>query len=243
MIDIGKSMIQIDGIEKRFGKRDVLRGLNLPIARQEITAILGHNGSGKTTLIKCILGLVRPTGGRIFLDGQKLDGGWAYRERIGYMPQIARFPENLRMRELIAFLRNLRGNPVNTDDELFDRFGLEDDLDKPMRALSGGTRQKVNAVIAFLFRPDILILDEPTASLDPVASSLLKDKIRRERDAGRTVILASHNVGEVEALADTIAYLFDGRVHTIGRQDAIKARTGEADLERAIARLMQEKAA
>jgi Cu-processing system ATP-binding protein len=187
--------------------------------------------------------LVRPTGGRIFLDGQKLDGGWAYRERIGYMPQIARFPENLRMRELIAFLRNLRGNPVNTDDELFDRFGLEDDLDKPMRALSGGTRQKVNAVIAFLFRPDILILDEPTASLDPVASSLLKDKIRRERDAGRTVILASHNVGEVEALADTIAYLFDGRVHTIGRQDAIKARTGEADLERAIARLMQEKAA
>jgi Cu-processing system ATP-binding protein len=243
MIDVGKPMIQIDGIEKRFGKRDVLRGLNLPIARQEITAILGHNGSGKTTLIKCILGLVRPTGGRIFLDGQKLDGGWAYRERIGYMPQIARFPENLRMRELIAFLRNLRGNSVNTDDELFDRFGLEDDLDKPMRALSGGTRQKVNAVIAFLFRPDILILDEPTASLDPVASSLLKDKIRRERDAGRTVILASHNVGEVEALADTIAYLFDGRVHTIGRQDAIKARTGEADLERAIARLMQEKAA
>jgi Cu-processing system ATP-binding protein len=120
---------------------------------------------------------------------------------------------------------------------------LEDDLDKPMRALSGGTRQKVNAVIAFLFRPDILILDEPTASLDPIASSILKEKIRRERDAGRTVILASHNVGEVEALADTIAYLFDGRVHTIGRQDAIKARTGEADLERAIARLMQEKAA
>jgi Cu-processing system ATP-binding protein len=243
MIDVGKPMIQIDGIEKRFGKRDVLRGLNLPIARQEITAILGHNGSGKTTLIKCILGLVQPTGGRIFLDGQKLDGGWAYRARIGYMPQIARFPENLRMRELIAFLRNLRGNPVNTDDELFDRFGLEDDLDKPMRTLSGGTRQKVNAVIAFLFRPDILILDEPTASLDPVASSILKEKIRRERDAGRTVILASHNVGEVEALADTIAYLFDGRVHTIGRQQAIKDRTGEADLERAIAHLMQEKAA
>jgi Cu-processing system ATP-binding protein len=243
MIDIGKPMIQIDGIEKRFGKHDVLRGLNLPIERHEITALLGHNGSGKTTLIKCILGLVRPTGGRIFIDGQRLDAGWAYRERIGYMPQIARFPENLRMRELLTLLRNLRGNPVGVDDELFDRFGLEPDLDKPMRTLSGGTRQKINAVIAFLFRPDILILDEPTASLDPIASSLFKEKIRRERDAGKTIILTSHNIGEVEALADTIAFLLNGRVHTLGRQQAIKEHTGENDLERAIAHLMQEKAA
>ncbi|MEZ4703301.1 MAG: ABC transporter ATP-binding protein [Rhodothermales bacterium] len=243
MIDIGKPMIQIDGIEKRFGKRDVLRGLNLPIERTEITAILGHNGSGKTTLIKCILGLVRPSGGRIFLDGEKLDAGWAYRQRIGYMPQIARFPENLRMRELVALLRDLRGNPSGTDDELFELFGLEHEMDRPMRTLSGGTRQKINAVIAFLFHPDILILDEPTASLDPVASSILKEKIRRERDAGKTVILTSHNMGEVEALADTIAFLLDGRVHTLGRQQAIKERTGEPDLERAIAHLMQEKAA
>ncbi len=247
MIDIGKPMIQIDGVEKRFGRRDVLRGLSLPIERKEITAILGHNGSGKTTLIKCLLGLVRPTGGRIFIDGQKVEGEWVYRARIGYMPQIARFPENLRVHELLDLLRTLRGNPVGknvgTDDELFDAFGLAKEMNQPMRTLSGGTRQKINAVIAFLFRPDILILDEPTASLDPVASGILKDKIRRERDAGKTIILTSHNIGEVEALADTIAFLHDGQVHTLGRQQAIKDHTGEADLERAIAHLMQQKAA
>lgn len=248
MIDIGKPMIQLDGIEKRFGRREVLKGLSLPIQRGEVTAILGHNGSGKTTLIKCILGLVQPTGGRLFMDGEKLEGGWEYRARIGYMPQIARFPENLRMRELLHLLRDLRGktagkNTADTDEELFEIFRLEPELDRPMRTLSGGTRQKINAVIAFLFRPEILILDEPTASLDPIASSQLKDKILRERDAGKTIILTSHNLGEVEALADTVALLLDGRVHTIGRLEAITSATGEASLERAIARLMEEKAA
>ncbi len=243
MIDIGKPLLQIDGLSKRFGRHEVLRALSLPVERQQVTAILGHNGSGKTTLIKCILGLVRPSEGRIFLDGEKIDAGWAYRARIGYMPQIARFPDNLRVRELLALLRDLRGNPADTDNELFERFRLAGEYDKPLRTLSGGTRQKINAVIAFLFRPDLLILDEPTASLDPIASSVLKAKIRRERDAGKTVILTSHNMGEVEALADTVAFLLDGRVHTAGKQEWIKQRTGQPDLEQAIAHLMQEAAA
>lgn len=140
------------------------------------TAVVGPNGSGKTTLIKSILGLTTPDAGEVLLDGRPVRDGCAYRARIGYMPQEARFPENLSAREVIDLLKDLRGRPADTDEELVEAFGLEPEFDKPLRTLSGGNRQKVSAVLAFLFRPDVFILDEPTAGLDPVASAVLKDK-------------------------------------------------------------------
>ncbi|HEX2778354.1 MAG TPA: ABC transporter ATP-binding protein [Gemmatimonadaceae bacterium] len=240
-------MIEIAGLLKRFGRLSVLQGVDLRIARGRITAIVGPNGAGKTTLIKSILGLSRPDGGRIVFDGIQLNGSVDHRARIGYMPQIARFPENLSGAELLALLKDLRkGTGIATpalDEELIERFGLGPQLDRPLRTLSGGTRQKVNAVMAFLFRPDLLILDEPTAGLDPVASSVLKDKIHAERRAGLTVVLTSHLMGEVDELADDLAFLLEGRVRFAGELEDLKRSTRQGTLERAIAKLMTQEAA
>ena len=238
-------MIEIDGLLKRYGKLPVLRGVDLRVERGRVTAVVGPNGAGKTTLIKAVLGLAHPDGGRIAVDGVVLDGGVDYRARIGYMPQIARFPENLTGADLLALLKDLRGDAGAgaLDEELIGRFGLGPELDKPLRTLSGGTRQKVNAAMAFLFRPELLILDEPTAGLDPVASSILKDKILAERAAGRTFILTSHIMSELEELADDVAFLLDGQVRFTGPIDDLKRATRQPSLERAVAQMMTQEAA
>jgi len=233
-------MIRITGLTKRFGALHVLRDLDLDIADGRVTAIVGPNGAGKTTLMKTILGLTRGDGGRILVDGERVGDDPAYRLRLGYMPQIARFPENLSAAELIAMLRDLRGDDVVIDDDLVARFRLADQLQKPLRNLSGGTRQKVNAVLAFLFRPDLLVLDEPTAGLDPVSSGVLKEKIVEVRDAGRTVIVTSHVLSELDALADDIAFLVDGHLRYAGSVHDLKLATRQLSLERAVAHVMTE---
>jgi len=231
-------MITIAGLTKRFGALPVLRQLDLEITTGRVTAILGPNAAGKTTLMKTILGLTRADGGKILIDGERVGDDPAYRSRVGYMPQIARFPENLSADELIAMVRDLRGSDVETDDDLITRFRLGEQLRKPLRVLSGGTRQKVNAVLAFLFKPDLLVLDEPTAGLDPVSSGILKDKIAEVRDAGRTVVVTSHVLSELDALADDIAFLVDGRLRYAGSVHDLKLATRQLSLERAIVQVM-----
>jgi Cu-processing system ATP-binding protein len=231
-------MIEIRGLEKRFGRTAVLKGLDLTMPAGQVTAVLGPNGAGKTTLIKSILGLVRPDGGTIAIAGQTIGADADYRRRIGYMPQIPRFPENLTVREIFAMIDDLRRHDGARDEELVQLFGLEAQSEKPFRTLSGGNRQRVSAAIAFLYRPDVLILDEPTAGLDPLASSTLKDKIGRERAAGRTFLLTSHVMSEVEELADVVIYLLDGEVYFEESVRTLLDRTGESNLERAVARMM-----
>jgi Cu-processing system ATP-binding protein len=232
-------VIRIEGIHKRFGALEVLRGVDVELAPGRVTAVIGPNGSGKTTLIKMLLGLVKPDRGRISWDGLALNGDSGYRARVGYMPQIVRFPDNLSGGELLDMVTDLRrGQPADT--ELLDAFGLGPELAKPCRSLSGGTRQKLNAALAFRFDPELLILDEPTAGLDPVASRVLKARVRLERDRGRTILLTSHIMSELEDLADDVVFLLEGRIRYAGSLDDIKVRTGESDLEGAIARLMLE---
>jgi Cu-processing system ATP-binding protein len=231
-------MIRIDGLAKRFGRLELLQGIDLTVGAGRVTAIIGPNGAGKTTLIKIILGLARPDAGVVRLNGQNMDDDPALRARIGYMPQIARFPRNLTARELIAMLRDLRDPSECSDDELVRRFGLERELDKPLHTLSGGNRQKINAVCAFLFDPDLVVLDEPTAGLDPVASGILKEKVRSGRDQGRSFILTTHIMSEVDELADDIVLLLDGRVRFAGAVHELKIRTRQLNIECAIAQLM-----
>lgn len=234
-------MIEIAALRKRFGRLQVLDGIDLAIRPGRVTAIVGPNGSGKTTLIKMILGLAYPDEGSITVGGARVDGDAAYRARIGYMPQIARFPENLTGGEVLHMLEDLRGASGGAlDEELRALFRLDEHLRKPIRTLSGGTRQKLNALAAFLFRPDLLILDEPSAGLDPVASSLLKDKILRERAAGRTFILTSHIMSELEELSDDIVFLLEGKIRFTGTINDLKSRTGQHRLERAVAQLMTQ---
>ncbi|HET6577607.1 MAG TPA: ABC transporter ATP-binding protein [Gemmatimonadales bacterium] len=234
-----RMVVTAAGLTKRFGRLEVLRGVDFAVRTGRVTAILGPNGAGKSTVIKTLLGLVRPDGGSIALHGAEIGDDPAYRARIGYMPQQARFPENLTGREVVHLLRDLRDDTVPEDDDLFEAFGLVRELDKPVRTLSGGTRQKLNAAVAFMFRPSLLILDEPTAGLDPIASGVLKARILRARAEGASVLLSSHVLSELEELVDDVIFLLEGRVEFQGSLRRLKETTGETRLERAIARLMQ----
>ena len=231
-------MIEISKLTKRFGAHEVLRGVDLTIERGRVTGIVGPNGAGKTTLIKMLLGLSHPTSGEIRIDGKLVGDDEHYRAWIGYMPQIARFPENLTASELFTMLRDLRRDFGDLDEEMLNRFQLDPHLDKPLRVLSGGTRQKVNACLALLFRPRLLLLDEPTAGLDPLSSATLKDKIAALRAEGVTVIVASHIMSELEELCDDVAFLLDGVARYVGPVSQLTTMTRQANLERAIAALM-----
>jgi Cu-processing system ATP-binding protein len=236
-------MVEIKGLRKRFGRLCVLDGVDLSVTRNRVTAIVGPNAAGKTTLIKTILGLTRADSGTIRVNGTTIDGREDYRAQIGYMPQIARFPENLSGADVFAMLKDLRGVTAGVDERLIGEFKLDGEVSKPLRTLSGGTRQKINAVMAFLFSPDLLILDEPTAGLDPVASGVLKARIAEERESGTTFILTSHIMSELEELADDVVFLHDGKVEFAGPIAEIKSLTRQNNLERAIAAMMVRGAA
>ena len=237
-------MIELCGIRKRFGALRVLDGVDLTVASGRVTALVGPNSAGKTTLIKSILGLTRVDEGTITIDGAPIDPDGAYRRHIGYMPQMARYPDNLTAGDLFAMMRDLRRDTVtsSTDDELVESFELGSHLGKPLRVLSGGTRQKVNAALAFYFSPALLILDEPTAGLDPASSALLKDKVLASRRAGRSVLLTSHVMSELEELADDVAFLIDGRVRHAGSIRELKRTTRQLSLERAVAQMLNASA-
>ncbi|MGH7618668.1 MAG: ABC transporter ATP-binding protein [Gemmatimonadaceae bacterium] len=231
-------MIEFRGVTKRYGATEVLRGVNLTAERGRVMGLVGPNGTGKTTLIKLLLRLSHPTSGMILLDGVPVSDNEQYRARIGYMPQIARFPENLTAAHLFALLRDLRGQTGSGDATIIDQFGLRAYLDKPLRVLSGGTRQKVNAAMALLFNPSVLVLDEPTAGLDPRSSAMLKDEIIARRAEGATVLVTSHIMSELEELCDDVAFLLDGAVRFAGPLAQLLTMTRQATLERAVAALM-----
>lgn len=232
-------MIRIKNLCKAFDGRNVLNNLTLSIERGSVVGILGPNASGKSTLIKCILGLVNPDSGVLHLDGEKISRQSHYRSKIGYMPQASRFPDNLTVGELFAMLEDLRGGSADLDIELFARYDLGAIKRQRLGTLSGGTRQKINAAVAFLFSPRVFILDEPTVGLDPLSTLILKDKIRKESAAGKTVVLSSHLVNEVEELATHILYIVDGRPIFDGSVAEINAVTAETRLERALVKMME----
>lgn len=227
-------MIQIENIHKQFAKNKVLKGVNLNIPEGGIYAVLGPNGSGKTTLIKCVLGLVIPDEGSISILEQPVKNQWKYREQINYLPQIANFPGNIRVRELIGMIKDLRSKPGD-ERSLIDLFGLEPFLDKKLANLSGGTKQKVNLVLTFMFDSPVIVLDEPTSGLDPASMIALKKLIRKERQAGKTFLITTHIMQFVEEIADQIVYLLEGRIYYTGTLSGLLEKTGQKDLEHAIA--------
>lgn len=232
-----EAMISIQHLEKSFGKNHVLKGVDLSFDQPGIVAVLGPNGSGKTTIIKSILGMVLPDEGSIKVQGEDIKGRWLYRNQIAYLPQIARFPENLTFAELLRLVKDLNtGNPH--DAELIRLFELEAFLDKRLGNLSGGTRQKVNLVLTFLYDCPILILDEPTAGLDPLSIVRLKELIRQQRTLGKTILVTTHVMSLVEELADEVVFLLEGHIHFRGSLKKLEEMTGEGNVEKAIAKLL-----
>ncbi len=234
-------MIIIRHVSKRFGKVQVLDNVSLELKGGECIALIGPNGSGKTTLIKSILDMVVPQQGKILFNEADIAKQWQYRNEIGYMPQIGRYPENMTIGQVLDMMKDIRKIPEEAlDTDLFHSFSLDQILDKRMRTLSGGTRQKVSACLAFLFNPQALILDEPTAGLDPLSAELLKEKIRKEKQKNKLVIITSHVLSDLDDLVSQVIYMQDGKPLFHTSIEELKQQTGTTQLSKAIAKVMSD---
>ncbi len=234
-------MIEIKNLNKKFGKLSVLNDVNLSFKKGECIALIGPNGCGKTTLIKSILGMVLLDKGSIEFNGISVLGAYLYRENIGYMPQIGRYPDNMTIGQIIEMIKKIRNSNEDLDEDLLKAFELDKMFDKKMRTLSGGTTQKVSAVLAFLFNPDVLILDEPTAGLDPLASEILKEKIIKEKEKGKLILITSHLLSELDDLITEIIFMQDGKVHFHKKVADLKTETNEDKISKAIASVLKQK--
>ena len=230
-------MIQIQGIHKKFGKLEVLKGVDFSLPEGGVFAILGPNGSGKTTLLKIILGMILPDRGELYIDQQSVIRKWQYRKQLAYLSQIARFPENLTVKELIRMIADIRLT-AGRSEALIELFQLNKFLYKKLGELSGGTRQKVNLVLTFMFDTPIYILDEPTAGLDPIALIQLKELIAAEQKKGKLILVTTHIMSLVEEIAEEIIFLLDGKIHFQGTVEHLKETTEMTNLEAAIAKLL-----
>ncbi|MBL7742679.1 MAG: ABC transporter ATP-binding protein [Chitinophagaceae bacterium] len=233
-------MIRIENLSKRFKKLQALDDINAFFSTGQVVSLIGPNGSGKTTLIKSILGMVKADSGIIYVDGKKINGDPSYRGRIGYMPQIGRYPDNMRVGQLFRMLKNIRKVPdAALDTDLLVKFNLASIFDKPMRTLSGGTRQKVSAALAFYFNPEILILDEPTAGLDPLSSEILKEKIMQEKRKNKLILITSHILSDLDELTTHVMYLQEGKMIFLKDIETLRKETGQEKLGKAIAHVMK----
>lgn len=232
-------MIAIKNIYKKFGKLEVLNDVSLTFNKGECIALIGPNGCGKTTLIKSILGMVIPTRGDILFDEKSILNKYKYRDQIGYMPQIGRYPDYMTVGQIIEMIKKIRNSNEVLDEDLIKAFELEKIFDKQMRTLSGGTTQKVSAILAFLFNPDVLILDEPTAGLDPLASEILKEKIIKEREKGKLILITSHLLSELDDMISQIIFMQDGKVHFHKSIADLLESTNEQKISKAIAKILK----
>jgi ABC-2 type transport system ATP-binding protein len=216
-------VLQLEGLEKTYRpglfQRTVcaLRGLSLAVRPGEIYGLVGPNGAGKTTTFKILLGLARPTGGGGSLFGLPL-GHREARRRIGFLPELPSYYPHLTVREMLHLARALSGMSRNetADAKLFGELGLAELRDRPIRRLSKGQIQRVGLAQALVHYPELLILDEPMSGLDPFGRALVKDRLLRERQAGRAILLSSHVLADVEALADTVGLIAGGRLAVEG---------------------------
>jgi Cu-processing system ATP-binding protein len=232
-------MVEITDLHKRFGKNKVLNGINLNINEGGIFAVLGPNGSGKTTIIKSILGMVIPNSGSIKVFDTSIKNNSEYRHKIDYLPQIANFPSNLKVNELIKMIKDLRGS-TDEDQYLIETFKLGPFLNKKLGTLSGGTKQKVNILLTFMFNSPIIILDEPTTGLDPISLIRLKELIQKEKSKGKTILITSHIMSFVEEVADEIVFILEGKIYFKGSIAELKAKTEQTNFEHAIATILTD---
>lgn len=232
-------MIQVNSISKSFNKFKALDNISCSCDKGQSIALIGPNGSGKTTLIKSILGMVVPDSGEILFNGITIKKDISYRAQIGYMPQIGRYPDNMTIRQVFEMMKDIRkAKAVTLDEELVTNFGLNKISDKRMSTLSGGTRQKVSAALAFMFNAQVLILDEPTAGLDPLSSEILKEKIAKENKNGKLILITSHILSELDDLISHLIYMQDGKIRLHKNIDELKKESGQEKLSKAISTLM-----
>lgn len=231
-------MISIQQLQKNYNRNIALRNLSIDLMPGQSVALIGPNGSGKSTLMKCILGQVFPQQGTITINGIDIKHHHQYRSSIGYMPQNINFPGNMKVHQLFTMMKDLRRQNA-VDEELVTAFSIERFSDKRLSSLSGGMAQKVNAALAFLFDPPLLILDEPTAGLDPLSSEILKSKIKKCKDQGKLILISSHILADLEEIATHVLYLMDGQVQFFKSMETLINETGTGNLSKALARIIE----
>lgn len=220
------NVITCNALTKRFGSLTAIDSISFDVAQGEIFGLLGPNGAGKSTTISCLLGQLRPSGGSSALFG--LDS-WHERQaahrRIGVLPSDFAFEESMTGRAVIALMSRLRGIefPVQRAETLAERFHA--DLDRPQRELSRGNRQKIGLIQALAHDPDLLIMDEPTSGLDPLMQAEFLALVGELRELGRTLLLSSHDLTEVEHSCDRVAMIRRGKLFEIESVSALLART------------------
>ena len=225
-------MITIKNLNKSYGKLHVLHNINLQLEKGQCIGFVGPNGCGKTTLMKCILGLATPQSGEVIVNGMNIQDNPSYRQHIGFMQQNSCFPENMSVRETFKTIEDVRSTNVTLDKELYEAYAIDKIAEKKTKTLSGGTSQKVNAALAFLFNPDILILDEPTASLDPLAANILKEKIVKEKD--KLVFITSHILSELEGIVTHIIFMEEGHILFFKPVDELLKETQQDNVSQAV---------
>lgn len=232
-------MIAIENLNKYYNRLHVLKDVSTTLEKEKVTVIIGPNGSGKSTLIKSILGLVKPTSGSIYVNDNLVNGNHLYRRDLGYIPQYGHFPNHLTVSDVMKFVINIRNDAAAYDHTRMP-FDLKAENKKRINTLSGGTRQKLSANIAFMFNALIYICDEPTAGLDPIANQKFKQHIRKLKEEGKTIIISSHVISEVDEIADNIVFLCDGHLKYDGSIELLKEQTGQSNLENAVIKLMEQ---
>lgn len=204
-------MIRFESFGKSYGDHPAVRDVTLEVGAGEVVALLGPNGSGKTTCLKAVAGLVRPTAGRVLVNGRDAFEP-AARSALSFLPQKVAFPDALTGREVVEFYRRLRGAPPSRSAEVLRFASLNGASARPVATYSGGMVQRLGLAVAALPEAPLLLLDEPTAALDPEGLAAFYALAEGRRREGKAILFTSHHLGDVERLADRFAVLVEGRL-------------------------------
>ncbi|HWS58173.1 MAG TPA: ABC transporter ATP-binding protein, partial [Actinotalea sp.] len=211
--------VVVSGLVKRYGATEAVRGLDLAAPAGGLTALLGPNGAGKTTTVECCEGLRRPDGGRVTVLGlDPVGDARLLRPRVGVMLQDGGLPSTVPAGEVLTHVARMYASPRSVP-ELAERLGIASYARTPVRRLSGGQRRRLALAAAVVGRPEVLLLDEPTAALDPQARLAVWDLVAELRADGATILLTTHQIGEAEALADHVVVVDHGRTLVAGTPD------------------------
>jgi len=234
-------MLEVRDLTKKFGAFRAVDGVSFKVKPGETFALLGPNGSGKTTMLKCGVGLVAPTAGQVLINGIDVEqGGRELRSLLSYLPQRVAFSENLTAREVLQFYCRLRKLPTERVAKALERANFNGFADQLISQFSGGMVQRLGIAVAFLAEAPLLMLDEPTISLDPEGAIQLKQLIVSLKSEGRTIVFSTHMLSDVDQLADRVAILVGGRLVALESVEALRqARAGSSRLRLTLANPQQ----
>lgn len=237
------NIVELKEVTRKFDGVNAVDGLTLSLGKGEIMGFLGTNGAGKTTTIKMLIGLLKPSAGRVALFGDGDPSDPAVRAKIGYMPEIAYYYPYLNARELLSFYGGICGMDAKTvkarTDELLEAVDLKDAAKRPLKTYSKGMLQRAGIAQALLNDPELLILDEPFTGLDPLARIHFRELMRSLKEKGKSIFFSSHELGETELLCDRVAIMKKGRCVYQGPVTDL-AGDGESNLERLFLKKLDE---